>query len=486
MSDNIRIDISKDKMLASIRMVSDETPTMEEVINKLKSAGITHGLIPEALQQCSVMQKGEPLVIAKGDPPTPGENGWVELLWDQKKGNCGVEEEETIDYRETSNLCSVNEGDLLAQKHPPTKGKPGRAVTGEYIMPPDPREAVITLGRGVRLSSDGNKVYSTIQGMPVAKKSAVGALIKVDHSYTVSGDVSMKTGNIRFKGDVVVSGNVTETMIVEASGNITVAGIVTGAKIMCGESLVVHKNIISSEIIAGMGAVECGKIKYIMEDLFNDLKNLIKTLEQMKDKLAAVDKLSFAQVVHGLIEKHFKNIKVNTKQLINIGTFNLPFEVVDALEAVKIIVGVSFDHKDFKDLMYHLDKAIKVMDLQEFEKASITAKAVHGSTINCSGEVHIIGKGCVNTDIYSVGNVKIVGPFKGGQIVSEGNVELDELGSGLGSPALVRVKSKNHIKAKNSKPGSVIQIGSNRLKITQELSAAKFVLNSNGETIDIV
>lgn len=486
MPDNIRVDISKDKLTATIKVLGDVPPGMEEISNKLKSIGVVYGIIPEALSKSTVAGLDESIIIAQGAPPVPGKNGWVELVWEQSTESCGLEVEDTIDYRETSKLCSVNEEDLLAVKHPAVNGQPGKAVTGELLMPPEPKEAAIITGRGVRLSSDGNKAYSTIQGMPVAKKTREVAFLKVEHSYTVSGDVSLKTGNIRFKGDVVVAGNVTETMIVEASGNVQVHGIVTGAEIMCGDSLIVNKNIIGSKIIAGMGAVECGKIKYLIEDLYNDFKDLLVLIEPMKDKLTSVDKLSFAQVIHGLIDMRFKNIKSNAKQLISTSTFNLPYEVVDAIEAVKVVIGVSYNHQGIDELMQHLDKALKVMSIQDDKNSGVTANSIHGSTINCSGNVIVTGKGCINSDIFALGTVKITGPFKGGQVVSEGNIEIDELGSGLGSPALVRVKSKNFIKVKKTNPGSVIQIGSSRINITKELSAAKFVLGNKGETIDII
>ncbi|NTW04757.1 MAG: DUF342 domain-containing protein [Peptococcaceae bacterium] len=486
MSDNFRIDISRDKMTATVRVLGHEPPEGEEIIAKLKSAGINFGLISDVFTQCICLKPGEPLVIAQGQPPVPGVNGWVEFIWENDDESEEVEDEETIDYRETSKLCSVNEGDLLAVRHPATKGQPGRAVTGEVVFPPEPKEAVINFGKGVKLSSDENKAFSTIQGMPVGKRSGVVALVKVDHSYTVNGDVSMKTGNIRFKGDVVVTGNVTETMVVEASGNVKVSGIITGAHVMCGESLVVNRNIISSEITAGMGYVECGKIKYIIEDLVNDFNKLTMLLEQMKDKLEVADKLSFAQIIHGVIDNRYKNIKVNIKHLLSTITFNLPFEVVDAIEAVKIITGVSFNHKDLMKMIDDLNNALNIMEIQDVSTSIVTANSVNGATINCSGKVSVIGTGCVNSNIFAGGNVRIVGPFKGGQIVSEGNVEIDELGSSLGSPVLVRVKSKNFIKVKKTNPGCVIQIGSTRINIAKELSAAKFVIGSDAETIDIV
>ncbi len=487
MPDNIKIDISRDKMTATIKVLGPDPPAREEIIEALKQKGVVHGILENVVDYCSTVVPNEATVVARGDSPVPGRNGWVDLLWEkQEDPEISLDEAKTVDYRETSKLVSVNEGIQLAQKYPPVKGEPGKGVTGEIIFPPDPKEARIMAGRGVRLDYGEDKAYSTIQGRPVAKKAGTTVMITVEPSYTVVGDVNLKTGNIRFKGDVTVTGNITETMTLEASGNVRVNGIVTGANVFCGESLLVQRNVISSNITAGMGAVECGKIKYLIQDLYSELKSLVELMDQIRDKLANIERLSFAQLVNGLIENRFKNIRQYAKQLQNTKTFNLPFEVSDALDSIKIITGIQFTQEDFKELMHNLGEAVRVMNSQESEKARVIVKAVHGSSIKCSGEVVVTGKGCVNTTIYAGGDVKITGPFKGGEIFSEGNVEIDELGSNLGAPPLVRVKSKNFVKVKRTLPGSIIQIGSNRVNITRELTAARFKLSNDGETIEII
>ncbi|MCL6610288.1 MAG: FapA family protein [Peptococcaceae bacterium] len=487
MPDSIKIEISKDKLTATIRVFGTEPPSREEILQALRERGVVYGILESVVDYCSTVVTDEATVIASGDPPVPGKNGWVDILWEKKEEAEPLQDDaKTIDYRETSKLVSVNEGALLAQRYPPVKGEPGRGVTGEVILPPEPKEARIVAGRGVRLDPGEDRAYSTSQGRPVARSSGTTVMIIVEPSYTVVGDVCLKTGNIRFKGNVTVTGNITETMTVEASGSVQVNGIVTGASVFCGESLVVLKNVITSNITAGMGAVECGKIRYLIQDLYSELRSLIELMEQIRGKLSNIEKYSFAQVVNGLIDNRFKNIRVYAKQLVNTKTFNLPFEVADAVESAKFITGIQFTPEEFRELMLHLDRAVKVMEAQEPQKARVVVQAAFGSTIKCSGEVIVAGKGCVNTTIYAGGDVRITGPFKGGEIISEGNVEIDELGSNLGAPPLVRVKPKNYVKVKRTLPGSVIQVGSIRMGVNRELSAAKYRQTKDGEAIEIV
>lgn len=488
MSDPIKIDISRDKLTAIIRFSGSEQPTREQIVKALKDSGVVYGILEDVVDLCSSAKPSEAMCIARGEQPVSGKNGWVEILWTKKEcQDSDRDSADTIDFRETSKLISISEGTLLAKRYPPESGLPGKAVTGEIITPPPPKAARIVAGKGVRLDSTEDMAYSTIQGRPVYRQTAGNtALISVEPSYTVTGDVCMKTGNIRFKGDVVVTGNVAETMILEASGSVHVGGIVTDARVLCGGSLVVVRNVISSDITAGIGSVECGKIKYLIQDIYADLTSLVQLMEQLRGKLANVEKLSFAAVVNGLIENRFKNLKTNVKQLVATKTFNLPFEVADAIESAKIITGLRFSQQSFKDMMHNLAQAVEVMHSQETQSSRITVNSVHGSTIKCSGEVVVTGKGCVNTTIYAGGNVKINGPFKGGEIFSEGNVEIDELGSNLGAPPLVRVNAKNMVKVNKTLPGCIIQVGSRRINITRETSAARYRLSTDGGTVEVV
>lgn len=487
MSDLIKIDVSRDKLTATIKVSSVEGFTREDILNALESSGVVYGIFDDVVDISASSTSGEIMVIARGDPPVPGTNGWVELMWENQRDNDNSDGDQgkVVDFRETSKIVSVDEGVLLAQRHPPVEGKPGKAVTGELIVLPPPKVARIVAGRGVKLDEGGDQAYSVLRGRPAVKSAGTSVSISIEPSYTVMGDVSLKTGNIRFKGDVTVSGNVAETMTVEASGSVTVKGIVTGARIYCGESIVVQKNIISSEISAGLGHVESGKVKHLMQELYNDLIRMLQIMEQLRTQSPALGKLPFSQVVNGLMESRFKNIKALSRQLGGIKNFNLPYEVEEALESIKIITMLQFNQDDFKYMMSKLSQSLATMNAQENKNARVEVGSASASTIRSSGDVIVLSKGCVNTIIYAGGSVKINGHFKGGEIYCEGNAEIDELGSDLGAPPLVRLKSKKFVKINKTLPGSVIQIGSNRISISRELGRSVFRLNSDNQ-IEVV
>ncbi|MGQ9824880.1 MAG: hypothetical protein ACUVSK_07770, partial [Desulfotomaculales bacterium] len=87
--------------------------------------------------------------------------------------------------------------------------------------------------------------------------------------------------------------------------------------------------------------------------------------------------------------------------------------------------------------------------------------------------------------IYAGGNVVVKGSFKGGEIFCEGNAEIQELGSNLGAPPVVRVGPKSFIKVGGAFSGAVLQVGQRRVTLSQQMGSFRARLNKEGE-LDII
>ncbi|MGQ9558488.1 MAG: DUF342 domain-containing protein [Desulfurispora sp.] len=478
----LKLHISPDKLTARISVLSTDLPTREELQEFLQKNRIYHGLLPEAIEQLTATRSGEPVVVARGTPPQPGQHGYVELLWEKSAAAAGPDREKaTVDFRETSKLISVPEGEVVAILHDPVPGQPGQAVTGEAIAPPPVKAARIKAGKNITLTPDGRQAVAQKAGRPVAKQAGLNWLLTIEDRHTVPGDVSIKTGNIRFKGDVVVKGNVLETMTVEAAGNLTVEGLVTGATILCGESLLVNNNIISSTVTAGLGFAECGKISYLIEEIYNSAIEILKAVEQIKSKLPHPEKFTFHQLVDTVLQGRFGNLQKTVRELEQIKTFNLPYEVAEAIEAVKVLGDYRYTAQDFRTILQSTALALNIIKGKANSQALITARAVFNSTLQCSGPIIITGQGCTNAQIYAGGDVHIKGSFKGGNIHSDGNVFIGELGNPMGLPHLVKLRRKGQLTAQKVYPGVTVQIGSSRLSVKQEMFKVKFKLDERAE-----
>jgi uncharacterized protein (DUF342 family) len=127
LTDMVRIRITKDKMQATMELVLDEEIlfTYEELLHIVNENRVTFGIDEEMLRQVAASPYlfiNETLVIAKGVPSVPGQDGRIELVVrpSEKKGPQ-EREDGSVDYYEVLHLLNVVKGQLLAKKIPPIK-----------------------------------------------------------------------------------------------------------------------------------------------------------------------------------------------------------------------------------------------------------------------------------------------------------------------------------------------------------------------------
>lgn len=155
--------------------------------------------------------------------PKEGENGKIELLVDLNKGAKVKEKEDgTVDFREKQEFPSVEKGQVIAIVHPPVPGIPGITVTNEPLPPKPTYPLTIQPGKGIALIEQGKKILATETGRPLIEQRGLIVRVSIFPKLVHSHDVNLLSGNIRFKGDLDVLGNVEEGMVVEADGNILI------------------------------------------------------------------------------------------------------------------------------------------------------------------------------------------------------------------------------------------------------------------------
>ena len=108
------------------------------------------------------------------------------------------------------------EGQPLAQKILAERGKGGKTVTGKYLEAKNGKDIPMPLGKNTRLAEDDLTIVAETNGQVLILNNK----INVEPILNIDGDVSLKTGNIMFLGNVYISGNVEDGFSVKASGNI--------------------------------------------------------------------------------------------------------------------------------------------------------------------------------------------------------------------------------------------------------------------------
>lgn len=256
------IGVSPDKMKALLTCrcsYGRGKPLSEELVAELLAErGISYGIDKKAIAKTVEEANGSgarrvDVVVARGAPPTPGEEGRPEYGFDEREQEYDftILPDGRIDYKNTRNIVMADEGQLLARIIEPKEGIPGVDVCNHTVAAPKGAPASLYAGRGVRAARDGRELYAEKSGSVVLN----GSILEVVDTYVVDGDVDYSSGNIRFNGNVLVNGNVREGFEVEAEGDIIVAMCVESARLEAGRDVIVRGGIQGK----GKGLVSAGR-----------------------------------------------------------------------------------------------------------------------------------------------------------------------------------------------------------------------------------
>ena len=247
----------------------DRPVTAADVIRQYRDqkfqADLDHAAIERALRERS--QK--PVVIASGKAAVEGKNGWVEPHFALDEEIPFEQSGDRLNYREKRRIPVIHRNECMATVHPPTTGKPGTDVRGELILPKPTHEARYRLQPNVY--EKNGKVYAAITGRP-SMTPGTKPILDVVPVYTVSGNVDLVTGHVRFAGDVIVLGNVMETMKVTAAHRLIIHGGVYGATLVAGGSIHIDQNIRKSQVFAGQYGAITRKLQQPLTKLFEQIR----------------------------------------------------------------------------------------------------------------------------------------------------------------------------------------------------------------------
>ncbi|MCD7990732.1 MAG: FapA family protein [Clostridia bacterium] len=215
--------------------------TEEMVWDALEQKGICFGIDRKKIEAVvGERQYRQMVIIAGGEPARNGEDGHIKDYYPRKaqikyasKGNGG------IDFKSTNLIHNVKKGDVVCDLTLPTEPEDGMDVYGQPVrgkkgtMPPVPQ------GKNIVYSEDRDRLLTACEGNLTFRSGR----FHVENVFTVSGNVDNSVGNINFTGSVVIHGDVLEGYSVKAKGDITVMGIVEGARLSAGGDILLHKGM---------------------------------------------------------------------------------------------------------------------------------------------------------------------------------------------------------------------------------------------------
>ena len=226
-------------------------PTIEEELKRLGVVSKPLEMnIQSALTEAASTKIPQDVVIVEGTAPTPGTDGWLELLVKVRE-KSPIEVDGKIDYSERGSFPSVEEDMTVALLHPPTTGTPGMDVYGRLRPAKGGRPANASVGRSLELLPDGISYRAIVSGVLLFEKN----VLHVVECLEVGRDVSFATGNIRVeRGSIKIRGAVSKGFQVEAPGHVIVQDVIESARVEAGKDIHVQGGL----LMPGGGIVKSG------------------------------------------------------------------------------------------------------------------------------------------------------------------------------------------------------------------------------------
>lgn len=238
--------LSKDAMVAWLLLFppvgAGRKRTMLQLLQVLSSHGVCNGVnVPRLREICSLSDRYFCLYpVAWGTLPIPGEDGSiVEKYPCTPEENTDIEEVANEDYISLNLVQNIQEGDIICEIIPPTKGTAGHTVTGVRVPAQAGKAPVIPQGRNTEVSKDGRYLVASQFGHVEYK----GRNYHVKPVLEVFQSLESPEDSINFMGDVHIHGDVLNDVTVRAMGNIQVDGVIEGCIIEAGEHLVVSSGV---------------------------------------------------------------------------------------------------------------------------------------------------------------------------------------------------------------------------------------------------
>jgi hypothetical protein len=464
------ITVSKDRMSAEMVVSADTQVNATELWQALEAAGICHGLRSSAVT--SALQTGETTVVAEGTPPVPGEDDRVHWFIDEKFLDEEVRGTIAANLRQIVQIPAVEPGQPLAKKIPGTPGVPGKDVYGEDIPPPSSKEIVLRALQGTELSADGCTVLALISGRPRFERSGAICRFQVLPVYTHSGDVTVATGHLRFQGDIVIWGNLTEGTLVTAAGSVEVAGNCIGAAITAGQSIRVSGNAIQSRLLSGSERQFAAKVLPLFDELILSLSELSSVMDSL-DSRGQLGQLPFAQIGSRIVSLRYPQYTetlttlsdmLKQKQKITPGFPG----VEDAINKLAQFWPDSWTKRSQVDDLASLASQTKnaFSGLSETDADILIAYALN-SNIQAAGNIMVQGQGSLHSTLKAGEEVQILGKLRSGSVTAKRYIFAREVGSDAGALTTLTVDSGGKIEFDKAFENTILQVGRNVLKVSE-------------------
>lgn len=223
-----------------------------DIVEFLISKGVVFGIDERKIQK--ILEEGvydTYVTVAVGEKAIEGRDGYYLYTFDTNPNKKPrLREDGTVDYLNLNLFQTVSKGDLIARYFAKIDGEDGTNVLGQKIVVKKGKHLSPLRGKGFFTSEDCMEYYALYDG----KVEVTNGCINVTQTSMLPGNVDLNSGNLDVKGDLDIMGNVITGMVVKASGNVTIGGLVEGASIIAGKNVLIKGGILGggkAKVVAG-------------------------------------------------------------------------------------------------------------------------------------------------------------------------------------------------------------------------------------------
>lgn len=448
------IDCPESNRIVLRREVSEEIMppkfTFEEVKAELDRLGVVYGIQEKDIRSYLDSGSDESIVAARGESAVDDTEDIIKYKFDTENNNVKYDDNnyDNIDYRDAKVIVCVKKDDIIAERIPGTEGKDGKDIYGRVIKKKSYRKKLLRVGNGCKIVND-NTVVAELDGRPYIKSN----MISIKEMYEVPGDVNMKTGNIKFIGDVKIYGAVTEGMTVESGGIIEIMKNVENTTISAVGDINIKGNVLGSNISAGGDDV-------ISLKRIGDLETFVTQMTSFMEAVAQIKKFNLlgynkedGEIIKHLLETKFRFMNKTCLNIIK----DFMYDDIDSDDRIitlirQRLVGMApLGIKNYGVLNDLVQAAkAKIAELSENLALPVNVHITYcqDSTIKSSGDVVFSGKGEYISNITAYRKIIFTlsnSVVRGGELYAGEEIRCKNVGSPRGVATKIAVGEKGHI-----------------------------------------
>lgn len=437
--------------------------TESEIKNELLNHNIKYGILKMNIAKCAEVNEISELLIASGKKTIDGIDDRIEIKYNDA-GEQNVEDydnDQVIDYKAIGSVEGVEKGQVLAILYPGKNGEDGIDIADKPVKAKNAKKIVLGAGEGTELT-DEYTVVASRKGKP----SARGSIFFVYETHEINGDVELKTGNIKFVGDIIIHGSVKEGMKVESGNSILIKNNVAEAEITANGDVVVKGNVIHSSVAAGKEDVLTLEYLSDLKSMKNDLSKLISSIRQLKEMNLLERNTSDGELIKILLETKFKKLP---KTSIKVAKSILQHQDSED-ELIFIIKHRILDlgplniksYEELNDAVRIIDNKIAVLEMNLTLPVDVVLDYCQDSIIKSSGNIIFSGKGQYVSQIAASDSVifqKDKSVARGGVIKAGKEIKCKIVGGIGGVSTKLIVENHGHIWAEVAYPNTRFIIG---------------------------